>query len=178
VEHDRREVDCLHWYVARFHHDCTHRKQSLRLLSQWLSIVATGDRYEDPKSVFKYEMGSYPSALFDSSLLPSGANKLALADAIWANTKTNQTAGPTGNVHFVLDGGTLLHHVSWPRDFTDILCSLLPVCPVRRLQVWQGHSCVWWISEWAINKGQHPRRTAGVYVPTATFESSCQSEEK
>ena len=44
----------------------------------------------------------------------------------------------------------------WPRGLTDILCSLLPVCPVRRLQVWQGHSCVWWISECMC----HQQRTA------------------
>jgi len=88
------------------------------------SIVATGGRYEDPKSVFKYEMCSYSPALFDSSLLPWQANKLALADAIWANTRPNQTAGPAGNVHFVLDGGTLLRHVSWPRGLTYMLFAL------------------------------------------------------
>ena len=40
-------------------------------------------------------------------------------DAIWAITKDDQTAEPTGNVHFVLDGGALLHRVSWPRGLTS-----------------------------------------------------------
>ena len=85
-----------------------------QLLFQRLTLIATGGRYDSPQSLFKFEMCSYPPALFDSSLLPRQANKPALADVIWAITKTNQSAGPTGNVHFVLDRGALLHRVPWP----------------------------------------------------------------
>ena len=53
-----------------------------QLLFQRLTIAATGGRYEDPKSMFKYEMCNYPPALFDTSHLPRKANKLALTDAI------------------------------------------------------------------------------------------------
>ena len=77
-----------------------------QLLFQRLTVVATGGRYENlPQALFKFEMYSYPPALFDSSLLPRQANKPALADAIWTITKNSQTGGRTGNVHFVLDGG-------------------------------------------------------------------------
>ena len=76
-----------------------------QLLFQRLTVVATGGRYENPQAFFKFEMCSYPPALFNSSLLPRQANKPALADAIWTITKNSQTGGPTGNVYFVLDGG-------------------------------------------------------------------------
>jgi len=94
-----------------------------QLLFQRLSFVATGGWYDNPQSFFKFEMCSYPPALFDSSLLPRQANKPVLTDAIWARTKNDQTAGPTEDVHYVLDGGALLHRVPWPRGLTysDIL---------------------------------------------------------
>ena len=66
---------------------------------------------------------SYPPALFDSSLLLRKANKPVLADAIWTRTKNDHAVEPTGNVHYVLDGGALLHRVPWPRNvpYSDIL---------------------------------------------------------
>ena len=74
---------------------------------------------------FEYEMCSYPPSLFDASLLPRKANKPVLADAIWSLTKESQTAGPSGSVHFVLDGGALLHRVIWPRGSTyHAICPL------------------------------------------------------
>ena len=92
---------------------------------QRLTVVATGGRYDNPQTFFKFEMCSYPPALFDGSLLPRQVNKPALADAIWTITKNNQTGGSTGNVHFDLDRGALLHCVPWPRGITyDGICSL------------------------------------------------------
>ena len=58
-----------------------------QLLFQRLSIIATGGRFDNPKSLFKYEMCSYPHALFDTSLLPRKANKPVLVDAIWTDVK-------------------------------------------------------------------------------------------
>ena len=60
-----------------------HHPSDPQLLFQRLTIVATGGRYEDRKSMFKYEMCTYPPALFHSYLLASQANELALADAIF-----------------------------------------------------------------------------------------------
>ena len=48
---------------------------------------------EDLESAFKHELCSYPSALFDSSLLLREADKPALANAIWktyANVMSQQ----------------------------------------------------------------------------------------
>lgn len=67
-----------------------------QLLFQRLTVVAPGGRYENPQAFFKFEMCSYPPALFDSSLFLRQANKPALADAIWTITKNSQN---------VLDGG-------------------------------------------------------------------------
>ena len=58
-----------------------------QLLFQRLSIIATGGRFDNPKSLFKYEMCSYAHALFDTSLLPRKANKPVLVDAIWTDVK-------------------------------------------------------------------------------------------
>ena len=52
------------------------------LLSQRLIIIATKGRYDNPEALFKYEMSSYPTALFDASSLSKQAYKPALADAI------------------------------------------------------------------------------------------------
>ena len=57
------------------------------LLSQRLSIIATSGRYDNPEALFKYDMSSYPTALFDASLLTRQANKPVLADAIWTETE-------------------------------------------------------------------------------------------
>ena len=59
-----------------------------------------------------------PSSFIRLLTSSAGANKPALADAIWPITENNQTGGPTGDVHFVLDGGALLHRVPWPRGIT------------------------------------------------------------
>ena len=61
-----------------------------------------------PSPFFEYEMCSFPPGLFDFSLLPRKANKPVLADAIWANTKENQTGNPSEDTFFVL----FVHHTS------------------------------------------------------------------
>ena len=94
---------------------------------QRVTIVATTGQYGNPQRCFEYEMASYPTSLFDASLLPRKASKPVLADAILALTKDAQpTTLPTsGNVHFVLDGGALLHCVVWRRRLTyDEICLL------------------------------------------------------
>ncbi|EDO33944.1 predicted protein [Nematostella vectensis] len=84
-----------------------------------LSFVATGGNYGDPKAFFEYEMCSFPPSLFDSSLLLRKAKKPVLADAIWVRTKDHQTSQPPARpIHCVLDGGSLLHRIPWPRNET------------------------------------------------------------
>ncbi len=68
----------------------------------------------DLKSAFKYELCSYPS-----SLLLRKADKPALADAIWNLSKPHDPAEVSANgIQYVLDGGTLLQRIPWPRGST------------------------------------------------------------
>ena len=88
-------------------------------------LVAVGkERTDDLPSLFSYELCSYPSAMFESSCLPLQANKPALADAIWKVFK-HEESRPIGQVHYVLDGGALLHRLPWPRATTyNNICKL------------------------------------------------------
>ena len=148
-----------------------------QLLFQRLTLIATGGQYDNPQSFFKFEMCSFPPALFDSSLLPRQANKPALADTIWAISKTNQTAGPTGNVHFVLDGGALLHRVLWPRNITyDAICSLYVQYVERRYGkatvVFDGYE-----NGPSTKDGTHQRRT-GTHGPTVNVDGAMLAKLK
>lgn len=142
-----------------------------QLLFQRLSIIATGGRFENPKSLFKYEMCSYPPALFDTSLLPRKANKPALADAIWTDVKNTSTE-VTGNVHFVLDGGALIIDlVSWPRGFKyDAIYSDYVQYVIQRYGkatvVFDGYQ-----NGPSTKDCTHQRRTS-LSTPTVAFDSS------
>ena len=99
------------------------------------------------------------------------ANKPALADAIWRITKNSQTGGPTGNVHFVLDGGALLHRVPWPHGITyDAICSLYVQYVANKYGkatvVFDGYQ-----NGPSTKDGTHQRR-AGAYGPTVNFDST------
>lgn len=147
-----------------------------QLLFQRLSIIATGGRFDNPKSMFKYELCSYPHALFDTSLLPRKASKPALADAIWTDVKNTSTE-VTGNVHFVLDGGALIHRVSWHRSFTyDAIYSVYVQCVVQRYGkatvVFDGYK-----NGPSTKDCTHQRRTS-LSTPTVAFDSSMVAKVK
>ncbi|KAJ8377274.1 hypothetical protein AAFF_G00261830 [Aldrovandia affinis] len=80
-----------------------------QLLFQRLTIAAKAS--QDLASVFKYELCSHPSALFDISLLLRQPQKPVLADAIWA-------LHTPGHVQYVLDGGALVQRIPWTRGST------------------------------------------------------------
>jgi len=71
------------------------------------------------ESAFKHELCSYPSALFDSSLLVCEADKPAFADTI---LKTCECEAPADiledGIQYVLDGGALLQRIPWSRSST------------------------------------------------------------
>ena len=88
-----------------------------QLLFQRLFTV--GQSSDELKSAFKYELCSYPSALFDSSLLPRESDKPTLADAIWKLSKPNVPVDiPDNGIQYVLDGGALLQCIPWSRGST------------------------------------------------------------
>ena len=141
-----------------------------QLLFQRLSIVATSGRYEDPEALFKYEMSSYPSALFDSSLLPRQANKSVLADAIWAQTESQQTPRPVEDVRYVVDGGALIHRVIWPHGVTyDAVCSMY----VQYVQRRYGNATIVFdgYDQGPSTKGCAHQRRAPTSAPPVVFDS-------
>ena len=86
-----------------------------QLLFQRLTIAAkASDEIED---IFKYELCSYPPALLDSSLLLREPQKPVLANTIW-DTLTQNSPVLTGEVQYVLDGGSLLQRIPWTRGTT------------------------------------------------------------
>lgn len=97
-----------------------------QLMFQRLCVVVSAGRYENPAQFFAYEMSSYPTSLFDQSLLPRKANKPVLSQAIWSLIENSQKdTSISDNVHYVLDGGALLHRVVWPPGVSyDSICSL------------------------------------------------------
>ena len=81
-----------------------------QLLFQRLTITAKAcDKIEH---IFKYELCSYPPALFDSLVLLREPQKPVLANAIW-DTLTQNSPVLTGEVQYVVDGGCLLQRIPW-----------------------------------------------------------------
>ena len=97
-----------------------------QLLFQRLITVA--DRCdEDISTIFKYELSTNPSSLFDTTGLPRAAQKPQLADAMW---KLGD-CGPdpemqAESVSYMIDGGSLLQKISWQKNSTfRIICEQL-----------------------------------------------------
>ena len=86
------------------------------LLFQRLTIAARTST-EDNEKIFKYELCSYPPALFDSSLLLREPQKSVLANSIW-NCLTQECPEIPEDVAFVLDGGSLLQRIPWRHGMT------------------------------------------------------------
>ena len=95
-----------------------------QLLFQRLSIVACNG--DDAAEAFRYELCSYPPALFESPQLLRQANKASLADAMWDIVKESQPeSAPKLDVHYIVDGGALLQHLPWRHgDLFETICQM------------------------------------------------------
>ena len=136
-----------------------------QLLFQRLTIVAKA--LYDLESVFKYELCSYPPALFDSSMLLREPQKPVLADAIWALLKPGSLE-IKGDVRYVLDGGALIQRISWSRGFTyREICKLYTQYVIvkygQAIVVFDGYNGI-------LTKDMtHQRRKGGCTGVTVTF---------
>jgi len=85
-----------------------------QLLFQRL-ITAAGNM-DNISDMFKYELCSIPSSLFDNTGLPRVAQKSTLADAIWkvGDCSVGDYHCLPDTVH-VLDGGSLIHKIPWQK---------------------------------------------------------------
>ncbi len=148
----------------------------LQLLFQRLVTVVQSSG--DLKSAFKYELCSYPSALFDSSLLLREADKPALADAIWNLSKPHDPAEVSANgIQYVLDGGALLQCIPWSsgstygnicRQYTDYVSRKYRPAII----VFDGYE------KFNIKDVTHWRRLKGNASTTVTFTADMPSSLK
>ena len=102
-------------------HDCVKfnddAKVDPQLIFQRLLIV--GERCDELPLVLKHELCSYPPALFDETGMMRLASKSLLADAIWKLLgDLPQKRANCEEVQYVLDGGSLIHHIPWHRGTT------------------------------------------------------------
>ena len=83
-------------------------------------LIVASNAIDDRKVLFRFEL-----ALFDDTLMPRAPLKAVLANALWIRLPPD-IAGPTGEVQHVLDGGALLHRITWPHGFPTYqdICAL------------------------------------------------------
>ena len=123
---------------------------------------------DDMGAMFQYELCSYPTSLFDSSLLLLKPQKPALADAIWAKLPSDHT-GPKGDVQYVLDGGALLHRIPWPqgfpkyREICDMYCQYVTRKYGAAIVIFDGYN------RSSTKDMTHQRRAGGKTATPVTF---------
>ena len=154
-----------------------------QLLFQRLTAIA--DRYcEDVSGLFKYELFSVPSSLFDTTGLPRLAQKSQLADAIWklgdcASDPTESNIDKTK--HYVIDGGSLLHRIPWAKNMTfraifDLYLNYITQRYSEATVVFDGYT-----DEPSIKDTTHLRRCNGIvrnqvkFGPDTPFKSKKDS---
>ena len=142
------------------------------LLFQRLIIASQTEDIDGP-ALFSYELCSYPPALFDTSLLMRQANKPQFADALW-NMLPDQEATPLpDSVHYVLDGGALLHRIPWPAGLTyHEICVLYQEYVTRKYRnatvVFDGYD------EEGTKCSAHTRQNRGRAASSILFDASMQ----
>ena len=115
-------------------------------------LVTTGTRFDDLLEIFKHELCSYPPSLFESPQMMRFVNKVTLADSLWLSA--NEAAlKPPNSVHIVLDGVALLYPIPWTKG-TNWAAYSETVDSTCQSQIWETHSCIWWVSGLPKHKGQ------------------------
>ena len=86
-------------------------------------LITAGTNSGDLDNVFRYELCSYPPAIFKHTNIMLEADKPTLADALWKDMPDKDDKVPK-NVHYALDGGSLLHRApfetgqTWEKTFS------------------------------------------------------------
>ena len=126
----------IRWRVFQWRSKCSNAATRWRHFSRSLQCAFMVSRYTSTQSScsnaslshqipLTTEMRQSVSALFDDTLMPRAPQKAVLANAIWTRLPPD-IAGPTGEVQHVLDGGALLHCITWPHGLTTYqeICAL------------------------------------------------------
>ncbi|CAG2201846.1 unnamed protein product [Mytilus edulis] len=147
-----------------------------QLLFQRCTTIANG-LFEDISEIFKYELCSVPSSLFDNNGLPRQANKSILADSIWDFDGCGCLE--TGiNVHHVLDGGSLIHRIPWTKgnSFNSICQAYIDYVKSHYSQatiVFDGYPDVPTVKDIT-----HIRRSKGCISPKINFSAEMPCKTK
>ena len=75
-------------------------------------LIALVKRTGDMEPHFCYELTPLPAALFKQSQMRK-PNKAAIGRGVTKNAVVSPVSFPTAHIHYVLDGGSLLHKVKW-----------------------------------------------------------------
>ena len=139
-----------------------------QLLFQRLTLVAKSrDNLED---VFRFELCSYPPALFSGMQFLREANKPVLANAIWSLLPDQVLQLPM-DPQYVLDGGALLQRIPWRKGATfQEICTVYTEYVTRKygdaMVVFDGYQSK------STKDMTHQRRTKGQGGATVTFTES------
>ncbi|KAJ8043143.1 hypothetical protein HOLleu_10106 [Holothuria leucospilota] len=149
-----------------------------QLLFQQL-LIASDAMYDDKSEIFRFELCSQPSSLFDSSGLMRQANKALLADAMWNLGDCSTEELPSGFVQYVLDGGSLIQRLPWRQgeSFNSICNTYLEYVSKRYCNaviVFDGYS-----KGSSTKDTAHIKRSKGVVGSTVIFSADmpCRSRK-
>ena len=87
-----------------------------QLLFQRLLAVVANER-GGVQDIFQYELTTMPTSLFDDNGFMRDANKHTLAEYLWSENEVTSNPPVPGSTH-VIDGGSLIHLLPWPRGST------------------------------------------------------------
>ncbi|KAK3732581.1 hypothetical protein QZH41_004976 [Actinostola sp. cb2023] len=141
-------------------------------------LILACNSSDDLEALFRYELCSYPTALFDSSLMLRQPQKPVLVDAISSKLTPDATTGPAGDAQYVLDGGSLLHRIAWPKgsatfkEVCGLYCSYVTRKYGRPIIVFDGYDQV------STKNMTQQRRAAGKVGPTVTFSEDMKVTTK
>lgn len=147
-------------------------------------LILASNTSEDLPTIFRYELSSYPTSLFDSALMLRQANKPALADAIWSRLSPQvitEKVPCVADVQYVLDGGALLHRVVWPtlgsatfEEVFSLYCNYVTKKYGRPIVVFDGYDN----STVSTKQMTQQRRSSGKVGTTVTFEEDMKVTTK
>ena len=120
------------------------------------------------EEIFQFELFSYHPAIIEAMYVMRPANIPTLADAIWV-LMPKYVVELSGQSHYVLDGGSLVHRIPWQRGtIYDDVCRQYTNYVTRKY----GHDIIvfdGYQEELSTKDGVHERRTGGRAGPTVGF---------
>ena len=106
---------------------------SIKPTAFFLRLIAIGQRENNIKIFFSYELTTFPMSLFKNGLIQKPKQ------ATLFNTLVTKKVDIDTNSLHVLDGGALLDTVRWPR----FLRSLQALCSSHHSKTWHQSNCIW-----------------------------------